>query len=377
VKRPRDQIRVETDAGGFEAFERVELVHDLLDVTAASLAIGDERSWAAVERLVEPGSQFRIYLNDRLQMTGRAEVNEIPADAQGGSMIQLTCRTKLSDANYRSADPSLKLTGGSIKDFLLQLFAPLGYTANDFEFAPAADRAITTGKAKGAEPPVDLEPLKPDQLKITPPETIREAAARHLRRHHMMLWDGADGRILVGKPAVSSPVLYPLICRRGVEARSNNLLGIKRVRDWSELPSEVWVYGTTTGADVAKSAIRGVAVDLDAARVAADSGHFDRVVIIPGDGVRTRARADAQAQRELAARSKRKDCWEAEVDGWSFWTGNELVPYAINTMASVEAWQDAGRANGRYLIARLARVLDPMEGAISSITLVHPSALEI
>lgn len=377
MARPVDRIRIETAAGGFDAFQSLELVTDLLDVSTATFTIGDDSTWSELERVVAPGQDFRIYVNDLLQMTGRAEVNEVPGDAGEGSVLQLICRTKMADARYCSADQKLSLKGASLKDFVLKLYEQLGYTESEFAFAPAVDVDLMTGKRKGSPDPVDLEPIKLDQAKVNPPETIFTAAGRHLKRHHMMHWDGSDGRILVGAPDDEQEPRYRLLCKRGAASAGNNTLSTRRIKDWSEVASEVWVFGGTSAKDVTKASLRGVAVDLDVFSTAQNTGHFYRPVTITNEAVKTQAQADAQATRELAARAKRKDAWEVRVDGWSYWNGHELIPYAINATADIDVEVVGAAGAGRYLITRVVRSLDADAGAITALTLVAPGVFVI
>lgn len=376
MARPVDAIEIQTDSGRFDRFASIELLWDLFDSATATFTIGDDSTWKSVEKIVAPGQVFRVYCNGFLQFTGRAEVDEVPVEASSGTIVTVTCRTKLSDARYASADPKTRFQNTSVKDFVLKLFEPLGYLASDFQFAPAADVDLVTGKSKGGgAPPTDLEPLKFDQAKVNPPETIFEAATKHLKRHHMMIWDAADGRICVGRPDDTQDPRYRFLCKRGSASGGNNLLGARRIIDWSEVCSDLTVFGGSPGKDVTKTSIRGVATDLDLLNVAANNGHFKRPVILPVEGVKTADQAAAHAQRELAARSRRKDAWEFETDGWSYWDGSSLTNYAINATCDVDVETVGGVANGRYLITRVARSLKHDAGATSSIAVVAPGIL--
>ena len=385
--RAPDRVVIETARGVFDRFQRVEVVQDLFDVATASFEIGDDGTWRELERIVAPGETFQVYLHPagrdrRLVMTGRAEANEVPCDATGGTVVQLVCRTKMADARYASADPKTRFTKTTIKDFLLALYAPLGYGPADFVFSDVGDVDLVTGKTKGGKKPATpLEPIKADQLKVNPPETIFEAAARILKRHHVLHYDGADGRIIVGAPDGGAAARYRFLCRRGAASAGNNVMRAKRVKDWSEAAGEVWVFGGGFSKDFAGAPVKGVSVDLDLAAVAAGRDQFRRKVLIPTEGATTRDLASAQARRELMARAKRKDAWEVDVDGWTYWDGADAVPLAINAVADVDVETVGGSASGRYVVTRLARRMSAEEGdgggALSSMTLVAPDVLEL
>jgi prophage tail gpP-like protein len=379
VKRPRDRVRVVTVEGDFDAYEKLELQHDFLDVAQLRMTFGDDRSWESVSRVVAPGRTVKVYLNDLLQFTGRFEANRVPVDATNGSVVQVSARTRLADTKYGSADLKLSFKNASIRDFILRLFAPHGYFAKDFLFAASAERDLVTGKKKGFTDPVDLEPLKFEQAKVSPPETTWEVAERMLKRHHLMFWDAADGRILVGRPDDTQAPLYVLRCLRGKNAAANNLLQVERVRDWTDVAGEFLVLGGTFGKDARTAKNKGVAVDLDLARAFADNGQFFRRVYLPSDGAKTAAQAQAQAKRELAQRAKDKDAWSAKADGWSFWDGSRLIPYCINTTVdlAVETIAAGESAAGRYLVARTARTVDRDEGFTTELSLLAPGIFDL
>src|SRR5262249_16649732 len=147
------------------------------------------------------GKPFKVYLNDRLRLTGRVLAQEIPGNAATGSTIQIVVRTKVADAYYTSATLETKVEKTSIKDFLVALYKPLGFTADDFVFKANVERDLMTGVGtKGEAKPAELEPIKLEQAKVHPPETIFEAASRHLKRYGLMHWDTPDGKIFVGAP---------------------------------------------------------------------------------------------------------------------------------------------------------------------------------
>lgn len=377
MARARDRIRVATDAGDFDGFEKIDLSSDFSDVSSLTMTFGNAGTWRSASRVVAKGNRVRVYLNGLLQFTGRFEAAKVPTAAGTGSTVQVVARTRLADAKVASASPSVRFKDTSVKDFILALFEPLGYSTENFLFAAAAERDLATGKKQGFTDPVDLEPLKADQLKINPPETIWEAAARVLKRHRLMMWDASDGRVLVGRPDDTQAPLYSLIARQGPASITNNVLKAERITDWTEVPSEIWVVGGTKNSDLQRATLRGVSVDLDLLAVAAATGEFNRKIVLPSDGVKTQVQANAQARRELAARSRDKDAWSIEVDGWTQWDGQRAVPYAINTTSDVDVECVGAEAAGRYLIAKVRRSYDKDEGATSDLTLYAPGIYDI
>jgi prophage tail gpP-like protein len=351
--RKPETIRVESSAGVFDRFESVSITYDIDGQTEATFEVGDDTAWQALEAMVAPGQEFTIIVNDRIGMKGRAEVNESPGSTREGIGLQLTCRTKMADARYCSANPATRVEKTSLEDFVLAVYAPLGYSKADFIFAEAAARDLMTGKSVGGKPPVDLAAIQIEQAKVNPPETIAACVDRHLKRHHMMHWDGPDGRIVVGAPDDEQRPSYRAICKRPPNAQGNNLVSFRRSRDWGEVASDVTVYGQSAGKDVARIALKGTSVDLDLAAVYANTGHFLRPVVLPVEQVKEIAQAEAQAMRERSARARRKDAWEFTYDGWAYWDGSEAINFAPNTVVDVDVEAVGGGARGKYLCHRV------------------------
>jgi len=371
VPRKPDQIRVETDEGVFDAFQSLEVVNDIAGISEATFTIGDDGSIAELQDLTSPGAPFRVYCNDHLRLTGRAEIDEAPCDSASGCVLNLTVRTKMSDARYGSADPATKVESTSIKEFVLACYEPLGLAESDFVFGEFADVELITGKSPGAAPPVDLDSMTVEQAKVQPPETIYEAVERHLKRYRATHWDGPDGRIMVGRPDDTQTPLYRFQSLRGGKSQGNNLLRYTPIRDWSEVPASVVVYGKSGGKDITKTKVKGTAIDTDVFNVASTKGHFNRLVIVPDQQSKDAAAAERAARRELSARVRRKDAWELSTDGWTHWTGREQFGYAPNTTADIEV-DKYGGAQGRYLIVRTALRLDVGGATTTALTAIAP-----
>ncbi len=373
MARLPDQLKIEAvGAGGgkgvLDNFTSFMITHDLTSPSEAALELGDDGSWASLEQYIAPGTEYRVFLNDRLSLSGRVEVDDIPLDAEGGAVVRFTVRTKIADAMYASARQKIRVKNTSIKDFLLELYDPLGYAESDFVFDPATSRDLMTGKDtanKGRPTRVDLEPIKLDAARVNPPETIYAAADRHLRRHGLLHWDTPDGKIVVSAPNDSQDPIYYLRMMRGERGRENNILGATRTKDYSGIPSVVGVFGVGGKSNFAKSKVSALAKDDDV--IAAG---FHRPVSIIAEAIKTNALAERAAAREMSARSKRKDAWELEIDGLSWWSGTENVPWGIDTVCNVET-DLAGGALGAYYIHRVVQRRDADSGDVTNLSVLR------
>lgn len=373
MPRPVDRITVESEQGIFDRFNSIEITNELGAPTQCVMDVGDDGSYASLADVIGHGRRFRVYLNDKLRMTGRVYIPNTNGNANAGSTTQLTIRGVMADAFFASADPAVRVEKSTIRDFLLKLYAPMGLVERDFVFRADVERDLMTGRStRGAAPPADLRRMTAKEAKVNPPETIREAAEKHLKRYGLTHWETPDGRVYVGAPDDQQLPLYRFASKRGRGSHANNLLEWQRVADWSDVPSEVNVHGALIGEDFKNRKC----VKTSATWPDVQAAGFHRPVLIMDDGSRSASIAQSRANRERTNRSKRKDCYELTVDGWSFWDGASAIPYGINTTCDVDI--DAiGSPAGLYYIHRISCVGSSNDGATTSLSIVAPGIFEV
>lgn len=355
-RRP-DQVTVEAvGVGALDRFTSFNIISDLMMPSEASFEIGDDGTWAPLEKYIAPGTKYRVFVNNVLRLTGRVETDDVPIDLSG-SVVRFTVRTKLADAAYASADPRVKTNGVSIARFLLDIFEPLGYTDADFIFDADLSRNLMTGVSRvTGKAPTDLEPLKEEQARINPPETIFQAVSRHLARFGLMIWDSPDGKIVVGAPNDEQAPLYYFRMLYGKMGRENNLLAANRIKDWSDVASVIGVFGVGGKAGFTKAKARSVLSDNEMLNAG-----FYRPVIIVQEAIATNALAGRAALREQTNRNKRREMWDLRTDGLAYWNGNTSIPYGVDTVADIVT-SAAGGPAGAHLVMRVESRRDANQG---------------
>lgn len=392
-----DKVHVEAvGVGVVDNLTSVEIVNDLMSPSEGSFELGNAGTWPDIAEQVKHGTPYKVFINDRLRLTGRVEVTDQPADAQAGSVVRFVVRTKLADAMYASAPPNVKIKNASIKQFILQLYAPLGFTESDFIFSSATARDLLSGKdSAGAGGTVDLQPLTAQDAKVNPGDTIYDSADRILRRYGMIHWDSPDGRIVVGAPFDGKAPLYFLRMNQGWTAAENNILGSTPTQDWSGVPSSVTVVGSkvipgrtrsklSAMAKAAtdehsanayeaakktayKNANKATAVEVEGDVAAAG---FYRPIVLMAEGIRSPDMAVRAAYRELSARRRGMDAWPIEIDGLSYWTGMDNVNWAVDEVAQIES-NVIGRPSGAYYLHRVMCRRNAQRGDVSNLSLVR------
>ena len=366
--RPVDIISLEGEAGALRIFDRVDVTNDITGPATASFIIGDDGSYESSYRAIAHNKPFTVYLNGNPRLKGVVVSQEIPDEARGGTAIELRVTTRFADAYVASAEPTLKVENTSIRDFITRLLSPIGYEESDLVFSAQAERDLMTGRpTRGGAAPADLEKIQVQQAKINPPETIYDAGMRHLKRHSLMWWDAPDGRIYIGTPDVDQKPLYRFRSKRGARAQGNNVLSMRRIADWYEVPTNVTIFGGLVNKQISKATVTATAANADMINAG-----FYRPVYMPAEQIKTLDGAERQARRDLAQRSKRKDAYEITVDGWTYWDGTTAIPYAPNTTADVDL--DAlGGVQGRYYIHKVTMREDARGSSQTTLSLVHPN----
>jgi prophage tail gpP-like protein len=369
MPRPVDTLTIERlDSGGnqtgnlFDNFTSFSLSNDITSPSEANFEVGNDGTFAEISSQIAIGTQYRIFLNGAPRLTGRIEFNDVPTDA-GGSVVRFNVRTKLADAHFASADPSIGVKKTSVKDFILALYAPMGLTEDDFYFKGNLARDLLTGQSsngQGSPTEIDLEPIKVDAARVQSSETIYAAADRHLRRHGYMHWDAPDGKIVVTAPNDTQKAIYFFRLLRGERGRENNVEAVTRTIDYSDIPSKVAVFGRSSGRP--RKRLKSEVED----SVLTKAG-FYRPVVVPAEGLKIQSAVDRAAAREMAARSKQKDCWNIEIDGLSYWDGRYNIPMGVDTVCEFET-DVSGGALGAYYIHRVTHRRDAMSGDVTNIS---------
>lgn len=345
----RSEVWVEAEGlGRFDRFTSLAIANDMTMPSEAGFEVGDDGSWLELEDFVKHGTQYKVFVDRSLRLTGKVVLNDIPIDAQSGAVVRFTVRTKLADAMYASADPKTKVSGGAtVKDFLLALYSPLGYTEADFIFDADVARNLLTGVSRtSGKPAKTFEALTEEKAKVNPPETIFAAADRHLRRFGLMHWDAADGRIVVGEPNNEQLALYSFRLMHP-NGQSNNVLTMQRLKDWSDVASVIGVFGPGSLGNLSAVPAKSIVEDDDLL-----AAGFYRPIIVQASGITNNQQAYVQALREQSARMKGKDTWVITTDGLAHWNGSTKISYGIDTIADV-ATTIAGGPTGAYLVHRV------------------------
>lgn len=331
----------------------------------ASFELGDDTGWGRLSHLCQLGAEFVVMVDDRPRLVGRVEAITSPSDAHQSTVQSFVIRTRLSDAAYSSAPQGIQLKRASIKQFVLACYEGIGLAERDFDFRGDVSRDLMTGKnSKGQRPPIDLDPLTIEQAKVNPPESIFTAVDRHLRRHGMLHWDGADGRIVVASPDDTQEAIAHLRSLRYPLGQYNNIVSVQRDQDVSQSATALGVFGVGGGKDFSKAKVTGLRYNADLQRRG-----FRRKVVIVDEAVKTAKLASARADREFALRNRGLDALQITVDGLSYREGSSLLPWSPDTTHDVITDQ-LGGALGIYYLESVEMTRNARAADVSKLTLV-------
>lgn len=365
TRRPKDTVRVEAvGVGSFDRFTSLEISLDITSPSEAAFEIGDDRTYPQLRDFIALGQKYRVFVNERLVLTGRVELGDVQSDAQNGAAIRFTVRTKLTDALFATASVAVSVSNTTLEKWILALYADLGYTKDDFIIRANLARDLITGKPSKATKEALATPdqIQIQQAKPQPPESIYQAVDRHLRRFGLMHWDSADGRIVIAAPDDEQEPLYRFRNFRGKEGAYNNVLSISRGNDYSEVPSFLVASGVgyqNFDDEFVLSKALGYVQDEDLVKAG-----FVRPVTIIAEQMRTTEAAQSAARREMSSRSMKKDTVEVTTDGLSYWDGSSLVNFAPDTVSDIISDAIGGPVGSYYVkSARLSRAPDRGDNA--------------
>lgn len=349
----------------FEDFTTFTIHNSMTGPSEASFELGDDTGYDRLSELLKLGSRFRVFVNDRLRLTGRVELHDVAISAARSMTESFTIRTKLTDAVFSSAPSRVRVTNVSIRDFVLAVYGSLGFTAADFDFRGDFSRDLLTGRSsKGKRSPVPLEPIKEEEAKVQPPETCFAAVDRHLRRHGFMHWDGPDGKIVVGAPDDQQEPSYVLRLLTGPDGAYNNVLEAQRVQDVSEAPTELGLFGT--GAKAGEPRAKASAIVRNQALI--DAG-FTRRAAIVDEAMRSVAFAERRAAREMSTRRRGLEKIAASVDGLAYRDGLDPIPWSPDTVADLY-FELIGGAIGAYYLEDTQMTRSADSGDLTRLTFV-------
>lgn len=370
----RDQITVEATGLGnaatfsFDEFTSVRITNSVVKPAEASFEVGDVETYRELEALLALGAEFSVAVNGRPRLLGRMEARDAPIDIRNSGTMRFVVRTLLSDARATSATQSLSVQKVTLMDFLLRLFAPLGYTRESFDVRADLARDLLTGKStRGGKPRADLDKIQLDAAKVKPPETIWECAVRHLMRHGLMIWDSPDGKIVVGVPDdQQAPDYYFRAWLTGPQRLNNNVNAINRAEDVTNAATSIGVFGVGGGKDYRKSKVSSEVVDQELL----DAGFYRRMLFID-ENVKTPEMAERRAKREMALRRRSRDALRVTVDTLShdLGDGGAPTPYAPDTTADVVT-EHLGGALGLYYVEEVTIFQDLSRAQGCEMTLV-------
>lgn len=366
--RRRDEITIEGERGVFSRWQSITVTNDMMGFNECSLDVGDDGAEAAFYRTIRPGELFVVSINGRPRLSGRSEITESPVTPEG-TRVRWVIRTRFADAKYCSADPAVSVEKATFEAVARAQYAKLGYSGSDLVFAPGLDADLMTGKQTGSKAePVDFISIKVDAAKPQPTESVYQFVERHLKRIHCAHWEGPDGKIYFGRPNDAADPMFFFTCRRGPESVRNNVGRAVPKQDWSQVPSELWVYGQSTGKDVASATIKGVSRDEELLEVYSRNKQFYRPVVLQNSEAKDLKEAETMARRERSARSRDKDAFSIQADGWTSWTdAGEQIPYSPNRVAYVDVFN---RDPANYLITATTSTMGITQRAMTMITCV-------
>jgi prophage tail gpP-like protein len=360
-----DELLILAEEGrAFSLWTSFDLINSMVRSCESSFEVGDDGSWNDLSELMKLGTKFTVALNGKLRMTGRVELLNSPLSADQSSVVRFVVRTRLADLETEAAEISVRVKDQSIRDVVLAVLSYAGIEASEVVFRADVSRELITGRrGKGKAPPKDLEELKVQAAAVQPGESVKMFLDRHLRRHGLIIFDSADGKLVVASVDDDQEETYFFRCFRN-DPQFNNFTMIDRNRDATGAPSEITVYGFGGGAQFQNTKLVSIRENAEIK----EAGFFRRQIIVD-DGIKTKELAERTAARALSERIRRQDAITIQTDGLSYRERRVRVPYAPDTTCGVIA-DTIGGVQGKFYVETTACRVNARGGATTQLQLV-------
>ncbi|MRG98206.1 phage baseplate assembly protein [Polyangium spumosum] len=291
-------LRVEGLSFEVKTWDKCTIREDFISPTAAfdfTLSTNDPTLY---NQIFVAGAKIEIAINDRLQSTGYIERVRKSHSRASGTTYQISGRDILGPVVSASIDPKIKITSNqTVADFLYAILGQFGidtiYVGDDknynivtgypkgrgkaqtqtFTVKEATSRVVSSD-GKSAEVQFktatvtqvisrnrpDLKNLPLDQLKPRIGEGAYQLIDRLLSRLGLRMWAAADGSgVIVDAPDFTTPAIHKVI--RQFDGAANNVLDGESNINVEIQPSCIVAVGHSSGADLAKTKLKCIAVN--------------------------------------------------------------------------------------------------------------------
>ena len=302
---------------------------------------------------VNPGQQFQLFVNDRLEMTGIIDrVSEY--NGKDGSRVVVEGRDLLGLVVDSYCEEFITLEGVTLKAERLLRAVPFINRKNiEYQAGIAGATASKTGDN-------DLFDLSQDLAQIEPGQTVFEVLRDFAESRGAMFFSLPDGTFVFGRPKAKGKPLFTIT--RRLDGAGNNVMDGSRVRDISQQYSKIIVVGQKQGADGIEAA------DLNTIAIAQvdDVPFYKPFVEINNNDLAS----PANAGRVIAERQRAMGLQLSYTTPGHSVNGRN---WAVNELCAV--LDEKFEINGTYLIYGRTFRIDKSRGPVTELRLGLPGVI--
>lgn len=400
----RDYAVVTIGSTRLETWQSYELVSDLTvaaDAWSLSMPLaGTYEQRRELMRRVREGVRVSIYVAaepdagpsiEALQVTGIVD-KVSGTGARQGATLRLQGRDNGGLLASASVDPRLAITSETtLVRMVEQMVEPFGMTVitepvlarelltglSQSETAArlARQRARAAGthgstssararRGRGGLIGADVQRVPMREARPHVGETVWEFIDRHCRRFGVMPWIDPRGRLILGAPDYDQEPLFRLRRVLGGDGNEpNNILEGGFTEGWSELASEVTVYGRSHGSDASRSRFVGHATN--------PLVHVYRPVVLQDASCLSSEEAQRRAEAEIGA--QKEEAFSLEYEVAHHGQGSRL--YAVDTV--IDVLDEEVGIEGLFYCAARTFTASRKEGAKTRLRLVPLGAITV
>lgn len=314
-----EKVRLVVDGQEIQIGEQYEAKIGFLTVPSSfALRLGHDAVVKDLVRDFAPNADFKLYIGDALQMSGKTDSLTVPADS-GGTIVNLEGRDALAVVHDSYIEEEKQYTDATYFDFVKSNLADMnldGLSADG-----AASRKIQTGiraLAASVEPGAKLKIANDAGVEGAVVRIVRskigerryEFIKKHLDRAGLFLRAAPDGTFVLSSPAGNQKPLYRILRRRTRNALNEVSVQLHEFRNSAAPPrySACVIYARHGGRKYARAIVSSGDVDdeMSNPRQKNANGEFsgfgipNRLLVLRDQNVYSKEQASALARRKLA-----------------------------------------------------------------------------
>lgn len=256
----------------FTAGQREQITKLIRKETGSGDAESNRR---AVGGVFGPGADFKLYVSDKLRMSGKTDGFRATARGGAGTELSIFGRDTLAPLHDAHIHHEISFRDATYKSLVATVLEIVGLDPSKLDATRAgaiADLKLKAGvKVRDLIPAREVKDILKDDgktsgavhsvLQTKVGDRWMDFVRKQLDRAGLFLWGGADGKIILSVPSANSAPIYKILRRRGQTRNEVNVTHADLLFDTRPMNTYAVVYGRGNGRKGGRPKAIGESVD--------------------------------------------------------------------------------------------------------------------